>query len=62
MYFDVIGHCINCHQCAVVHSSGRLNRPPLHPIKVQHAFQIVGVDIMVEQKLGTNMSAPGLHL
>ena len=46
MYSDVFGHCTNCPQCAVVHSSGRLNRPPLHPIPVQCAFQTVGVDIM----------------
>ena len=46
MYRDVINHCANCPQCAIVHSSGRLNRPPLHPIPVQRVFQIVGVDIM----------------
>ena len=26
--------------------SGRVNRPPLHPIPVQRVFQIVGVDVM----------------
>ena len=46
MYSDVIKHCANCPQCAIVHSSGRLNRPPLHPIPVQRVFQIVGVDVM----------------
>ena len=35
MYSDVVSHCTACPQCAVVHSSGRLNRPPLHPIPVQ---------------------------
>ena len=30
MYSDVVSHCTSCPQCAVVHSSGRLNRPPLH--------------------------------
>ena len=33
-------------QCAIVNSSGRVNRPPLHPIPVQRVFQIIGVDIM----------------
>ena len=46
MYSDVVSHCTACPQCAVVHSSGRLKRPPLHPIPVQRVFQIVGVDIM----------------
>ena len=46
MYSDVASHCTACPQCAVVHSSGRLNRPPLHSIPVQRVFQIVGVDIM----------------
>ena len=46
MYSDVVSHCTACPQCAVVHSSGRLNRSPLHPIPVQRVFQIVGVDIM----------------
>ena len=46
MYLDVVGHCIACPRCAVVHSSGRLNCPLLHPIRVQHVFQIVQVDIM----------------
>ena len=26
MYSDVVGHCTNCPQCAVVHSSGRCTR------------------------------------
>ena len=46
MYSDVVSHCTSCPQCAVVHSSGRLNRPQLHPIPLQRVFQIVGVDIM----------------
>ena len=46
MYTDVVEHCTNCPQCAIVHSSGRLNRPPLHPIPVQRVFQIIGVDVM----------------
>ena len=43
MYSDVVSHCTACPQCAVVHSSGRLNRPPLHLILVQHVFLIVEV-------------------
>ena len=46
MYSDVISHCAACPQCAIVHSSGQLNRPPLRPIPVQRVFQIVGVDVM----------------
>ena len=46
MYSDVANHCISCPQCAIVNSSGRINRPPLHPIPVSRPFQIVGVDIM----------------
>ena len=46
MYSDVISHCTACPQCAIVNSSGRVNRPPLHPIPVSRPFQILGVDIM----------------
>ena len=46
MYTDVVNHCASCPQCAIVNSSGRVNRPPLHPIPVQRPFQIIGVDIM----------------
>lgn len=46
MYMDVVSHCVSCPQCAIVNSSGRVNRPPLHPIPVQRVFQIVGVDVM----------------
>ena len=46
MYGDVVAHCSACPQCAIVNSSGRVNRPPLHPIPVQRVFQIIGVDIM----------------
>ena len=46
MYSDVIKHCSSCPQCAIVNSSGKVNKPPLHPIPVSHSFQIVGVDIM----------------
>ena len=46
MYTDVVNHCASCPQCAIVNGTGRVNRPPLHPIPVQRPFQIIGVDIM----------------
>ena len=46
MYTDVVCHCASCPQCAIVNPAGRVNRPPLHPIPVQHVFQILGVDVM----------------
>ena len=46
MYSDVVSHCTSCPQCAIVNSSGRINRPPQHPIPVQRIFQIVGVNVM----------------
>ena len=46
MYTDTLQHCRNCPQCAVVHGSGRRTKPPLQPIPVERAFQILGVDVM----------------
>ena len=46
MYTDTLQHCRNCPQCAVVQGSGRRTKPPLQPIPVERAFQILGVDIM----------------
>lgn len=46
MYRDAISYCKNCAECAIVAGTGRVQRPPLHPIPVQRAFQILGVDIM----------------
>ena len=46
MYRDTLNFCKNCPQCAVTTGSGRVQRPPLHPIPVQQIFQILGVDIM----------------
>ena len=46
MYSEVVSHCSSCPQCAMVNSSGRVSKPPLHPIPVQRVFQIVGVDVM----------------
>ena len=42
---NVITHCAAFPQCAIVNSSGRVNRPPLCPIHVSRPFKIVG-DIM----------------
>ena len=46
MYADVTKFCQSCPQCIVVNSTGRVNKPPLHPIPVQRPFQIFGVDVM----------------
>lgn len=46
MYSDAISFCKNCPECAIVSGTGRVHRPPLHPIPVQRAFQILGVDVM----------------
>ena len=46
MYRDAISYCKNCAECAIVSGTGRVQRPPLHPIPVQRAFQILEVDIM----------------
>ena len=46
MYTETLQHCRNCPQCAVVHGSGQRTKPPLQPIPVERAFQILGVDIM----------------
>ena len=35
MHYDVVNHCSSCPQCAIVNSSGRVSKPPLHPIPVQ---------------------------
>lgn len=46
MFSDCRKHCVACPQCAIVSGSGRVNKPPLHPIPVQRPFQIVGLDVM----------------
>ena len=43
MWSAIVLHVLNV-QWSI--SSGRLNRPPLHPIPVQRVFQIVGVDVI----------------
>jgi len=46
MYTDALQHCKNCPQCALVTGTGRRTKPPLQPIPVERAFQILGVDVM----------------
>ena len=46
MYVDAIHFARNCPECAIVAGGGKVHRPPLHPIPVQHLFQIMGIDIM----------------
>lgn len=46
MYRNSMEFARNCAECAVVRGSGRLQRPPLHPISVSCPFQILEVDIM----------------
>ena len=46
MYEDAMDFCRNCPECVTVSGSGKLIRPPLHPIPVQRPFQILGVDVM----------------
>ena len=46
LYRDCIAFCKNYAECVMVSGSGRVQRPPLHPIPVQKPFQIMGVDIM----------------
>ena len=36
----------SCPECAIVMGSGRVNKPPLHPIPVSRPFQILGIDVM----------------
>jgi len=46
MYTEIVKHCSSCPQCAIVNGTGRVYRPPLHPIPVQRPSQIIGVDAM----------------
>ena len=46
MYKDCVDYCRSCVECAVVKGTGKVQRPPLHPIPVQRPFQILEVDIM----------------
>ena len=46
MFSDAKKFVKSCPECAIVTGSGRVNRPPLHPIPVSRPFQILGIDIM----------------
>ena len=43
---DMLRFARNCPARTIVSGGGRPTCPPLHPIPVQHSFQIVGMDIM----------------
>ena len=43
---DALEYCKSCPECATVTGGGRVAKPPLHPIHVEHPFQILGVDVM----------------
>ena len=36
----------SCPECVVATGTGRRYKPPLHPIPVEHPFQVLGIDIM----------------
>ena len=46
MFSDAKKFAKSCSECAIVMGSGRVNRPPLHPIPVSRPFQILGIDVM----------------
>ena len=46
MHKDCVEYCRSCVECAIVKGTGRVHKPPLHPIPVQRPFQIIGVDVM----------------
>ena len=50
MYKDVIAYCRNCPDSVVVSGNGCKQVPPLHPIPVQHPFQIFGVELPVTNR------------
>lgn len=41
MYTDAVEYAKNCPECAIATRGGRPHHPPLHPIPVSRAFQIV---------------------
>lgn len=51
MYKDSMEYSQSCGECATVAGVGRWNKPPLHPIPVQHPFQIIRLDIMELPKM-----------
>ena len=46
MFSDAKKFAKSCPECAIVMGSGRVNKPPLHPIPVSRPFQILGIDVM----------------
>ena len=46
MYDDAMCFCKSCPECVTVTGSGKLVKPPLHPIPVQRPFQILGVGVI----------------
>ena len=46
MHKDCVEYYRSCVECAIVKGTGRVHKPPLHPIPVQRPFQIIGVDVM----------------
>lgn len=46
MFSDAKKFAKSCPECAIVMGSGRVNRPPLHPIPVSRPFQILGIEVM----------------
>ena len=53
MFSDANKFVKSCPECAIVTGSGRVNRPPLHPIPVSRPFQILGKHVVVIQDLFT---------
>ena len=46
MYADILSYCKSCPNCPFVSGGGRVGQPPLHPIHIFKAFQILGMDVM----------------
>ena len=46
MFNDAIRFAKACPECAISTGSGRITKPPLHPIPVSRPFQILGIDVM----------------
>ena len=46
MFSDAKKFVKSCPEYANVMGSGRVNKPPLHPIPVTRQFQILGIDVM----------------
>ena len=46
MFSDARKFATSCPEYAIVMGSGRVNKPPLHPIPMSRPFQILGIDVM----------------